>query len=74
MNWEKQLEELREITEELKDEQTSLEDSIALFEKGVKITKEIEKRLQQAEQKISVILNSVDDEGELSVEPFEGER
>ena len=74
MNWEKQLEELKEITEKLKDEQTSLEDSIALFEKGVKITKEIEMRLQQAEQKISVILNSADDEGELMTGPFEGER
>jgi len=71
MNWEKQLETLSEITQKLKDEQTSLEDSIALFEKGVTITKEIEKKLLEAEQKISTIINSATDEGELTSEPFE---
>ncbi len=71
MNWEKQLETLSEITQKLKDENTSLEESIALFEKGVTITKEIEKKLLEAEQKISIITNSITDEGELETEPFE---
>jgi exodeoxyribonuclease VII small subunit len=74
MDWEKQLGTLGEITQKLKDEHTSLEESISLFEQGVKITKEVEKQLLEAESKIESIINSVDDDKELQTQPFEIEQ
>ncbi len=72
MDWEKKLERMGEITTLLKDENTSLESSIKLLEEGVAISKEVESHLNEAEQKVEKIINSIDDEeNELKTLPFE---
>lgn len=72
MDWEKKLERMGEITTLLKDDNTSLEASIALLEEGVAISKEVEMHLNEAERKVEKIINSIDDEGdELKTLPFE---
>jgi exodeoxyribonuclease VII small subunit len=50
---EKSLSELEGLVEKLNDESLSLEESLHLFEKGVKLTRSCQTILKQAEQKIS---------------------
>ena len=61
INFEKSLNELETLVETMEDGELSLEDSLKMFEKGVKLTRECQLALQEAEQKVAVLLN---DEGE----------
>ncbi|MDC0362378.1 exodeoxyribonuclease VII small subunit [Halioglobus sp.] len=60
---------LEDIIEVLENEETSLEDAMKAFENGIRITREVQKMLQQAEQKVALLL---EDDGELIVEDFDG--
>lgn len=60
-NFEKSLLELENIISKLEGQEVSLEESIALFEKGVKLSESCRKTLENAEQKI---LTLTDAEGE----------
>ncbi len=51
-DFEKSIKELEKIADSLESEQLSLENSIALFEKGVKISKDCSEYLENAKQKI----------------------
>jgi len=51
-DFEKSIKELEQIAENLQKEQISLDESIALFEKGVKLSKDCSKYLESAKQKI----------------------
>ena len=51
-DFEKSLKELEKIANQLENEQISLDESIALFEKGVKLSKECSEYLENAKQKI----------------------
>lgn len=51
-DFEKSIKELEQIANSLENEQISLEKSIELFEKGVKISKECSEYLETAKQKI----------------------
>ena len=53
--FEKAYEKLREISEKIKNDDTSLEDSIKLYEEGMKYYAECDGILNDAEQKIEVI-------------------
>ena len=44
---------LQEISEQLESEEVGLEDSIALYEEGVKLSKLCHKKLEEAELKIT---------------------
>ena len=59
---------LESIIEVLENEETSLEDAMKAFENGIRITREIQTMLQQAEQKVALLL---DNDGELVVEDFD---
>lgn len=51
-SFEKSLNQLEDIINKLENDDVSLDESIALFEKGVKLSNECRKTLEMAEQKI----------------------
>lgn len=67
-NFENSLKELEEIVAKLEGNDTSLEESVALFEKGVKLTKTCSDMLDKAEKKVSVLMAS--DNGKVEKQPF----
>jgi len=66
--FEESLKRLEEIVDKLEGDELSLEDSLALFEEGVKLAEECGRRLDAAEKKVSLLLK--DKEGNLVPEPF----
>lgn len=60
--FEGQLERLEEIVAGLESETTPLEDSLALFEEGVKISKDLSVRLEEVKRKIEVLKKNAAEE------------
>ncbi len=48
---------LEELVTAMEDGELSLEESMLAFEKGIKLTRECQQALQQAEQKVQVLIN-----------------
>ncbi len=71
MTFEKALAELEEIVAKLEKEGTSLAESLALFEKGVKLARFLRTELDKAERKVEILLK--DEKGGLKTEDFEAE-
>jgi len=69
MTFEKALAELDEIVAKLEKEGTSLNDSLALFEKGVKLARFLRTELDKAERKVEILLK--DEKGGIRTEDFE---
>ncbi len=63
-NFEQSITELGEIVRKLDGGQISLDEAMELFEKGVKLTKECNKMLDEAEQKVEILLKNSDKETE----------
>lgn len=63
------LEKLQGLVRELESGDCSLEDSIKKFEEGMSLAKSCQERLNQAEQKIEILLKA-DKEG-ITTKPFE---
>ena len=61
--------ELEMIVNQLEEGDLSLEESLKLFEEGVKLSRECQQRLAQAERRIEVLLR--DAEGNPAVESLE---
>ncbi len=55
VNFEKSLKQLETLVDKLEKGDISLEDSLKTFEQGVKLTRECQQALQNAEQKISLL-------------------
>jgi len=55
-SFEKKLAELNTIVEQMEQPEVGLEDSLKLYEKGIALTRECQKIIDQAEQKISQLL------------------
>ena len=53
--FEELMETLEEITNKLEKEQISLDESVKLFEEGMNISKECNKKLEEAQEKILLI-------------------
>ncbi len=68
-SFEEQMEELESIVKELENGKLNLDDSVEKFEKGIKISKQCNKILQEAEKKITMLVNTKD--GEMQEEDFE---
>lgn len=68
MNFEDALSELEEIVEKLENSQLSLDESLLLFEKGIKLVKECNTKLTGAQQKVEKLIEY---NNELKSEPFE---
>jgi exodeoxyribonuclease VII small subunit len=64
--FESSLGELERIVRKLEDGEMSLEESLKLFEDGVKLSRECQERLDQAERRIEVLLKDAD--GNLSLQ------
>ena len=69
-NFETKIKKLEEIVTDLEKGDSSLEDSLKKFEEGMKISKECNKLLQDAEKKITIILEN---NGEMNEEDFSTE-
>ena len=54
--FEKSIKELEEIVSKLENGDASLSESLELFEKGIKLAKECNKMLDEAEKKVSVLI------------------
>lgn len=67
VNFEEALEELEGLVEQMEDGDLSLEESLAAFEKGVRLARECQEALKQAEQRVQVLLQQ---NGEEQLAPF----
>ncbi len=68
ISFEEQLMELEKIVEKLESGQHSLDESLALFEKGIKLVKECDTKLRSAQQKVERL---IEENNEVRSEPFE---
>lgn len=57
-NFEELITELEDITNKLEKDNLTLDDSVQLFEKGMKISKECNKKLESAEKRITMLINA----------------
>ena len=65
---EKSLEELEALLQELESGELTLEAALAHFERGVKLTRQCQNALQEAEQKVEILLKK---SPEAEPEPFD---
>ncbi len=63
------MEKLESIVKTLESESTSLDDSLALFEEGVRLSRFCSEKLDEAERKIQVLLEKPGED--LATEPIE---
>ena len=70
-NFEKALEHLEEIVSSMESGELTLEDSLKAFETGIKLTRECQTALKDAEQKVRVLLNENGETEELLVKEKE---
>ncbi len=68
MNFEKALAELESIVTKMEKGGLSLSESLALFEKGVKLARFLREELEKAERKVEILLKN--EKGEVSAQPF----
>lgn len=57
-NFEELINELEDITNKLEKDNLTLDDSVQLFEKGMKISKECNEKLESAEKRITMLINA----------------
>jgi exodeoxyribonuclease VII small subunit len=69
LTFEKALAELEQIVAKLEKGGISLNESLALFEKGVKMSRFLRTELDKAERKVEILLK--DEKGNLKTEDFE---
>lgn len=67
-DFEATLEQLETLVGQMEGGDLSLEDSLAAFEKGVKLTRQAQARLNEAEQRVSILM---EEQGELVEADFE---
>ena len=71
-SFESSLEELEKIVGKLERGDLPLEASLELFEQGIRLSRECQERLSQAERRIEVLLR--DQQGRPTVSAFESEK
>ena len=64
-DFEKALEKLEELVYSMEEGDLTLEDSLQAFEKGIKLTRECQAALKEAEQKVQVLISENGDTKEL---------
>ena len=67
INFEKALEELESIVEDLESGDLSLENSLKSFEKGIKLARQCQEKLSQAELQVQKL---IEEDGELKTTPL----
>ena len=61
LKFEELIEKLEDITNKLEKEQLSLDESVKLFEEGMNISKECNSKLEDAEKRITILINKNDE-------------
>ena len=69
-SFEELMDKLEEITNKLEKEQLSLDESVKLFEEGMNISKECNSKLEEAEKRITIL---IEDKDKLKEEDFNTE-
>ena len=69
IDFEAALRELEQIVEQLEAGDLPLERSLALFEQGVRLSRDCQKRLDEAERRVEILLK--DEGGGYTPSPFE---
>lgn len=69
-NFEESMKKLEEIVTELENGKLNLDESVEKFEKGMKIARQCNTILENAEKKITILLEK---DGELTEEEFDAE-
>lgn len=67
-DFEKALEELEALVETLEKGELSLDETLKQFERGIKLTRTCQTALQEAEQKVEMLMREA---GDAKLEPFE---
>ena len=67
-SFETTISELENIVSQLESGDLELEQSLKLFERGIELTRLSQNKLQEAEQKVKILM---DKQGELTLEPFQ---
>ncbi len=68
VDFEKALKELEELVERMEKGELSLENSLQAFERGIALTRQCQKALTEAEQKVEILTREGDED---RAEPFE---
>lgn len=68
-SFESSLKELERIVEQLEEGDLPLEKSLELFEQGVRLSRDCQKRLDEAERKVEILLKG--DDGTLTTARFD---
>ena len=68
-SFESSLKELEEIVGRLEEGDLPLEQSLELFEQGIRLSRDCQKRLDEAERKVEILLKGND--GTLTSKPFD---
>ena len=69
--FEQSFQQLESIVRRLESEELPLDESLELFEQGIRLSRFCHQRLEEVEKKIELIL--ADSKGQPVVKPFEGE-
>jgi exodeoxyribonuclease VII small subunit len=70
-DFEKSLARLEEVVKRLESADLSLDEAMKLFEEGVKLSRDCQKQLEEAEGRVEILLKKAD--GKIAPEPFEPE-
>ncbi|MCQ4272901.1 exodeoxyribonuclease VII small subunit [Pseudomonas kuykendallii] len=68
LDFEQSIADLQNLVERLENGELSLEDSLGAFEQGIRLTRDCQAALSQAEQKVQILLER---DGETEEAPFE---
>ena len=71
LDFEQSLADLQNLVERLETGELTLEDSLTAFEQGIRLTRDCQAALAQAEQKVQILLER---DGELEEAPFDADR
>ena len=69
--FEKSLARLEEVVKRLESTDLALDEAMKLFEEGVKLSRECQEQLEEAEGKVEILLKKAD--GKIAAEQFEPE-
>ena len=72
MEFEKKMKRLEEIVDQMEGGDLALEKSLSLFEEGVKLSKECHLQLNEAEQKVRILMG-LDENGQPLLKDFKSE-
>ena len=72
MEFEQKLKTLEQLVEKLSQGKLSLEEDIKAFEKGIKLTRELNRELNRTEAKVKQLLK-INEDGQVETKDFEPE-